>query len=75
VLDGLGVSALTQPTLLPGMRILSPSDGFPQLAPLHIGLFYKHSRLANAGHSAASRLIELVDASGSVTPPNSWASP
>jgi DNA-binding transcriptional LysR family regulator len=74
VLDGLGVSALTQPTLLPGMRILSPADGFPQLAPLHIGLFYKHSRLANAGHSAASRLIELVDATGSVTPPNSWAS-
>jgi hypothetical protein len=55
------------------MVVLSQSDGFPQLEPLHIGLFYKHSRLANAGHVAASRLIELVDATGSRTPPDSWA--
>jgi hypothetical protein len=55
------------------MVVLSQSDGFPQLEPLHIGLFYKHSRLANAGHAAASRLIELVDATGSLTPPDSWA--
>jgi DNA-binding transcriptional LysR family regulator len=73
VLDGLGVSALTYPTLLPDMIVLDQSEGFPQLEPLHIGLFYKHSRLANAGHVAASRLIELVDATGSLTPPNSWA--
>jgi DNA-binding transcriptional LysR family regulator len=73
VLDGLGVSALTQPTLLPGMRVLQPADGFPQLSPLHIGLFYKHSRLARPGHAVASHLIELVDATGSVTPPHSWA--
>ncbi len=73
VLDGLGVSALTQPTLLPGMQVLQPADGFPQLAPLHIGLFYKHSRLARPGHAVASHLIELVDATGSVTPPHSWA--
>jgi DNA-binding transcriptional LysR family regulator len=69
VLDGLGVSALTQPTMLAGMTALSPANGFPQLEPLHIGLFYKHSRLANAGHAAASCLIELVDAARSATPP------
>ena len=73
VLDGLGVSALTQPTLLPGMRILLANDGFPQLTPLHIGLFYKHSRLSIAGHSATSRLIELVNTSVSISPPDSWA--
>jgi DNA-binding transcriptional LysR family regulator len=73
VLDGLGVSALTYPTLLPDMIVLDQSQGFPQLEPLHIGLFYKHSRLANAGHVPASRLIELVDATGSRTPPDSWA--
>ena len=31
VLDGMGVTALTKKTLLPGMRVLTPNDGFPKL--------------------------------------------
>ena len=69
VLDGLGASALTTPTLLDGMRTLSAAEGFPQLAPLHIGLFYKHSRLGTIGHSVTDHLISVVDAMGSAVPP------
>jgi DNA-binding transcriptional LysR family regulator len=62
--DGLGASALTKPTLFTGVRTLTASDGFPPLEPLHVGLFYKHSRLGNMGHAAASQLIDLVNAAG-----------
>jgi DNA-binding transcriptional LysR family regulator len=73
VLGGLGGAGGAESRWLAVMVVVGDSDGFPQLEPLHIGLFYKHSRLANAGHVAASRLIELVDATGSRTPPDSWA--
>lgn len=64
--DGLGASALTTPTLFAGVRTLNASDGFPPLEPLHVGLFYKHSRLGNLGHAAAGQLMALVDATGTV---------
>lgn len=56
VLHGMGVTALTKKTLLPGMRILTPSDGFPQLSNIHIGLFYKHVKMSDA----ALKLIEQI---------------
>lgn len=56
VMDGMGITALTKKTLLPGMRMLSPRDGFPQLPNLHIGLFYKHVKASDA----ALKLIEEV---------------
>ncbi len=56
VLDGMGVTALTKKTLLPGMRILTPSEGFPLLSNIHIGLFYKHVKLSDA----ALKLIEQI---------------
>lgn len=56
VLDGMGVTALTKKTLLPGMRELSPSDGFPKLSNIHIGLFYKHIKMSDA----ALKLIEQI---------------
>ncbi|MDQ2703897.1 MAG: LysR substrate-binding domain-containing protein, partial [Pseudomonadota bacterium] len=40
VVNGFGVSALTRYTMLPGMRALDESDGFPPLAEIRVGLFY-----------------------------------
>lgn len=50
VLDGLGVSCLTGPTMLEGLTRLSPDMGLPDLEPLHIGLFYRQTRLAQSDH-------------------------
>lgn len=55
-LDGTGVTALTKKTLMPGMRLLTPSEGFPQLSTIHVGLFYKHIKMSNA----ALKLIEQI---------------
>lgn len=38
------------------MRKLSSSDGFPALANIHIGLFYKHIKMSDA----ALKLIEQI---------------
>jgi DNA-binding transcriptional LysR family regulator len=61
VLNGLGVSALTRPTLLKGMRILDPSDGMSPLEPLRVGLFYKHPRQTEAGIKLISELVANLD--------------
>lgn len=59
VLSGLAVSLLPECAVRPGMRILSPSEGFPALAPAQIGLMKRPgapTALVNAicGHIAAS---------------------
>ena len=61
---GLGATALTPATLLPGMRIGRADEGFPPLAPLRIGLFYKHAALSKAGHGLAHHLLEQIQKSG-----------
>ncbi len=61
VLSGLGVSALTKRTLLPGMRILSPEDGFPPLANIRVGLYYKHPRMTDAGLALVNHLSLSMD--------------
>lgn len=60
---GLGATVLTPATLLPGMRIGLAEEGFPQLAPLRIGLFYKHAALSKAGHGLAQHLLEHIQKS------------
>lgn len=57
---GLGATALTPATLMPGMRIGRPDEGFPPLAPLRIGLFYKHAALSGAGHGLAQHLLDHI---------------
>ncbi|SEN46239.1 DNA-binding transcriptional regulator, LysR family [Gemmobacter aquatilis] len=54
---GLGVTALTPATLAAGLRRADVGDGLPPLAPLRIGLFYKHARLSRAGHGLAQSLL------------------
>jgi DNA-binding transcriptional LysR family regulator len=60
IVAGLGASALTPATLTPGMRIGQANEGFPPLAPLKIGLFYKHARLSKAGHGLAQWLMQQI---------------
>lgn len=68
VLAGLGASALTPATLAPGMRIGTAAEGFPPLAPLRIGLFYKHARLSKAGHGLAQWLMQQIALAGQGAP-------
>lgn len=60
VLAGVGVTALTPMTLLPGMRVAHSDEGFPPLSPLRIGLFYKHASLDEAGHGLARYMLEQI---------------
>jgi DNA-binding transcriptional LysR family regulator len=65
VLNGLCVTALTQATMLPGMRELTENEGFPKLEPLRAGLFYKHPRLSAAGLQLVSDLVASLESVGS----------
>lgn len=64
VIAGIGASALTHATLLPGMRIGTADEGFPPLSPLRIGLFYKHACLSKAGHGLAQWILEQIAQAG-----------
>lgn len=61
VQNGLCVTALTQATILPGMRQLTEEEGFPRLEPLRVGLFYKHPRLTAAGLHLVSELVASLE--------------
>ena len=64
VINGLGVSALTRYTMLPGMRVLDEEDGFPPLAEIRVGLFYKHPKLSDAGIRLVNHVIGRLDEAG-----------
>lgn len=70
VLNGLGISALTQHTLLPGMRALGPEDGLPTLENIRVGLFYKHPRLTKAGIGLINHVIGRLDDAGAFWDPS-----
>jgi len=57
VLASFGVTALTSTTLLDGMREIDEDDGFPNLPPIQLGIFYRHSQMSEAG----SRLIKHLN--------------
>ncbi|MFK7746581.1 MAG: LysR substrate-binding domain-containing protein [Roseobacter sp.] len=61
VLKGLGITCLTGATLSPGLRKLTAKDGLPDPAPLHIGLFFRQTRLGNIGHEAVDLLVATLD--------------
>lgn len=64
VMNGLGITALTHHTLLPGMRVLGTADGLPPLDDIRVGLFYKHPRLSSAGIGLVNHIIACLDAAG-----------
>lgn len=66
--SGLGVSALTKGTLLDGMRVLSPSEGFPALEDVRIGLFHRHPRMTAAGLRLTEEIATRLDDAGFCRP-------
>ncbi len=64
VLSGLGITALTKRTLLPGMAVLGEETGLPPLDDVHVGLHYKHSVLSTAGKRLAGEFMRSLQESG-----------
>lgn len=60
VLAAFGVTALTEKTLLKGMKVLGKRDGFPALPPIHIGIFCRHSETSQAGLLLVDHLGDLL---------------
>ncbi|WP_068318694.1 LysR family transcriptional regulator [Polycladidibacter hongkongensis] len=56
VLSGLAVSVLPESALRPGMRVLTPEEGFPQLPLCEIGLV----RGPNGGQATAKALADHI---------------
>ena len=62
ILDGIGMSCLTGPTMLEGLQLLPPDTGLPDLEPLHIGLFYRQTRLDQNGHRVVNEIEKTLQA-------------
>jgi DNA-binding transcriptional LysR family regulator len=61
VLSGLAVSVFPESALRPGMRVLSPAEGFPELPSCSIGLVRNpHERTALAD-ALAGHIISSLD--------------
>ena len=61
VSSGIGISALTRKTLSQDMVVLTTEDGFPPLEKISVGLFYKHTRMTDAGLALIKCLISSLD--------------
>ncbi len=64
VQSGLGVTALTQRTLMRGMRVLSEKDGFPPLADIHVGMFFKNTGASTAAMLLVNYIMQALQDSG-----------
>ena len=61
VLDGIGVSCLTEPTMLDGLERLPTGATLPELKPLHIGLFYRQTHLGQHGHHVLGQIEAALE--------------
>jgi DNA-binding transcriptional LysR family regulator len=61
VLAGLAVSVLPESGLRPGMRILSPADGFPELPPCSIGLLRSLHESTALADALAEHIVSSLD--------------
>jgi DNA-binding transcriptional LysR family regulator len=61
VLAGLAVSVLPESGVRPGMRILSPADGFPELPPCQIGLIRSPHESSSLTDALADHIISSLD--------------
>ena len=61
VLSGLAVSVLPESGLRPGMRILTPADGFPELPPCSIGLLRSLHESTALAEALAEHIISSLD--------------
>lgn len=61
VLAGLAVSLLPEAALRPGMRILSPGEGFPPLGPAQIGIMRRPGVSATLMNAISRHISESLD--------------
>jgi DNA-binding transcriptional LysR family regulator len=61
VLAGLAVSVLPESGLRPGMRVLSPADGFPELPSCRIGLVRNPHEASALAQALADHIISSLD--------------
>jgi DNA-binding transcriptional LysR family regulator len=61
VLAGLAVSVLPESGLRPGMRVLSPADGFPDLPSCHVGLVRNSHESTTLAGALAEHIISSLD--------------
>ena len=61
VLSGLAVSVVPESTLRPGMRVLTPADGFPELPYCRIGLVRNPHESSALADALAEHIISSLD--------------
>ncbi|MES1155416.1 MAG: LysR substrate-binding domain-containing protein [Pseudorhodoplanes sp.] len=61
VLAGLGVSVLPESGLRPGMRVLTPADGFPELPFCRIGLVRNPHESSALADALAEHIVSSLD--------------
>jgi DNA-binding transcriptional LysR family regulator len=61
VLAGLAVSVCPESGLRPGMRVLAPADGFPELASCRIGLIRSPHESSALADALAEHIISSLD--------------
>jgi DNA-binding transcriptional LysR family regulator len=61
VLSGLAVSVLPESGLRPGMRVLAPADGFPELPSCRIGLIRSPHERAALADALAGHIVSSLD--------------
>jgi DNA-binding transcriptional LysR family regulator len=61
VLSGLAVSVFPESGLRPGMRVLSPADGFPELPSCRIGLIRNPHEQSPLAEALAEHIISSLD--------------
>ena len=61
VLSGFAVSVFPESGLRPGMRVLSPADGFPELPACHVGLVRNPHESSALADALAEHIISSLD--------------
>jgi len=61
VLAGLAVSVLPTSGIRPGMRVLTPTDGFPELPPCRIGLLRNPHERSPLAEALAGHIVSSLD--------------
>ena len=61
VLAGLAVSVLPESGLRPGMRVLSPAEGFPELPSCRIGLVRNAHETSALADALAEHIVSSLD--------------
>jgi DNA-binding transcriptional LysR family regulator len=61
VLAGLAISVLPESGLRPGMRVLTPADGFPELPDCRVGLVRNPHETSPLADALAEHIVSSLD--------------